>query len=123
MWGKVMAKRPIGDWSIDSLNNRFCYWQGDDGIRYLFSQISPNDISSFSECVLLLATEEEAHPHMRWIGEIEALSPLALKDVNIEDLAHLSIYVHLLAGSREERRKVITDLSHAPDKAACRLTA
>lgn len=108
---------------IDSLSSRFCYWQGGNGERYLFSQISADDIPSFSDCVLLLATEFEGQPTMRWIGEIKDLSPVALRSVAPSDLEHLSVYVHLLAGSISERSQIIQDLSHQPDRSDFALSA
>ncbi|WP_373235982.1 hypothetical protein [Cohaesibacter celericrescens] len=118
-----MASKPVGDLTIDSISNRFCYWQGDAGIRYLFSQIALDDISSFEDCVLLLATETGTQLNVQWIGEISDLSPLAFEDIASEDLKHLTIYVHLLAGNKDARQKVIADLGDDAGRAACLLSA
>lgn len=118
-----MPTRPVGDLSIDSLDRRFCYWQGAGGERYLFSQISIDDIANFSDCVLLLASEEASHPQIQWIGDIADLSPLTLNDMSPDALIHLSAYVHLLAGSKTERDSVMADLGRTPDRADCKISA
>ena len=118
-----MYSGPIGDWVIDSLTHRYCYWQSATGNRYLFTRIASEDIANFKDCVLLLASEEGSHPRIHWIGEIADLSPMALRDMSEEEIAHLSIYVHLLAGNSDERQLVIYDLEREADKTACRLSA
>ena len=118
-----MPSRPVGDLSIDSLHSRFCYWQGDGGERYLFSQISIDDIANFSDCVLLLASEQRTIPQIQWIGNIADLSPMTLNDVSPDMLVHLSAYVHLLAGSEVERESVMADLGKTPDRAEFKISA
>ena len=118
-----MRSRPIGNLLIDSLSNRFCYWQGEDGERYLFSQIPMDDIANFSDCVLLLATEENTNPKVHWVGEISDLTPMALRDISVGALAHISVYVHLLSGSKIERDRVIANLAIEAGRETCRLTA
>ena len=118
-----MPSRPVGDLTLDSLASRFCYWQSADGMRYIFSQITSDDLASFSDCILLLASEQGDLPHMEWIGEIEDFASLAMTSHDKQELANLSIYVHLLAGSKEERQRVVEDLSHQPGKASCQIAA
>lgn len=108
----------------EALASRFCYWQGSKGERYLFSQIALDELSSFSECVLLLALEQDpARPTIHWIGEVADLSPRAFSNLTANDFSALTAYVHLLSGSPKERQRIISDLSHHADKAACRLSA
>ncbi len=108
----------------DTLANRFCYWQGSAGERYLFSQISLNELSSFTECVLLLTLEEEkSEPQIHWIGDISDLSPRAFSNLTACDFVNLNAYVHLLSGSQQARQRIISELSHKADKEACSLTA
>ncbi|SNY90802.1 hypothetical protein SAMN04515647_0975 [Cohaesibacter sp. ES.047] len=112
-----MPNRPVGDFTLDSLTSRFCYWQSATGNRYIFSQISQNDIASFENCVLLLAREGADHPRVEWIGDIADLSSDALANWADTDHQPLGIYVHLLSGSQEEQQKVIADLSDRVDRA------
>nr|WP_321455612.1 hypothetical protein [uncultured Cohaesibacter sp.] len=114
-----------GDLIVDSLRNRFCYWQSENGNRYIFSQISLDDISSFENCVLLLASENEdkKHPELHWIGEISDLSPKSFCKIAPEKVDSLSVYVHLLAGSKHERQQVVRDLTRATGKELCYLCA
>ncbi|WP_319532501.1 hypothetical protein [uncultured Cohaesibacter sp.] len=118
-----MIQRPVGDLTLDSLTNRFCYWQSSAGTRYIFSQISADDLATFKDCVLLLATEKDGQPTVQWIGDIADLSPRALQNADLEDLSTLGIYVHLLAGGDEQRQKVIADLSADAGKSQFRLSA
>ncbi|WP_316863067.1 hypothetical protein [uncultured Cohaesibacter sp.] len=122
-----MISRPIGDFSIDSLTNRFCYWQSANGTRHIFTQISKDDIASFSDCVLLLATEKETgqQPDLEWVGEISDLSPMTLQHLEPEAVEFLTAYVHLLSGSPQERQEVIADLSGVAGagREACSLSA
>nr|WP_321443073.1 hypothetical protein [uncultured Cohaesibacter sp.] len=118
-----MSSRPIGNLALDRLNNRFCYWQGSGEGRYVFSQIAIDDISSFSECVLILASEEGPHPQIQWIGMIEDLTPMALSDMSDSALMHLSAYVHLLAGGEEERARVVGDLGQSPGRSDFKIPA
>jgi hypothetical protein len=115
----------FGKFADDSLRNRFCYWQSESGARYIFSQIAPDDISSFEQCILLLATEtnDDTPPQLRWIGEISDLSPNAFKDIAPTEIENLTVYVHLLAGSKRERQQVITDLSRDAGRETCLLRA
>ena len=124
-WGFDMTFGAIGDFAVDSLRNRFCYWQSNSGNRYIFSQISEDDISSFENCILLLATvdAEMSAPQLKWIGEISDLSPLAFKDIAPSEINNVKVYVHLLAGSEQERAQVIQDLSSHADSEICLLSA
>ncbi|SFO61606.1 hypothetical protein SAMN04488056_10980 [Cohaesibacter marisflavi] len=120
-----MSFGAIGDFAVDSLRNRFCYWQSDSGNRYIFTQIPEDDISSFENCILLLATEnaDKLQPELKWIGEISDLSPLAFRDIAPEDVKDLVVYVHLLAGSEHERQQVIDDLARDAGREICLLSA
>ncbi|TLP46814.1 MULTISPECIES: hypothetical protein [Cohaesibacter] len=118
-----MSSRPKGDLAKDSLNSRFCYWQGSGEARYVFSQIALDDIASFSDCVLILASEESSHPQIQWIGAIEDLTPKVLSNMSDTALMHLSAYVHLLAGGEEERARVVSDLGEAPDRSEFKIPA
>lgn len=94
------------------LPNRFCYWQGERGQSYLFSRIEVKDLSSFSDCVLLVSLEATKEtPELLWVGHIADL-PSSLP-IDIQALAKPSIglYVHLLAGHLEGQQEVIHDLS------------
>ncbi|WP_319412812.1 hypothetical protein [uncultured Cohaesibacter sp.] len=120
-----MSLRAIGDFAVDSLRNRFCYWQSESGNRYIFSQIPKEDISSFEDCILLLATEKTGsqQPQLQWIGEISDLSPLAFRNIEPSQVKDLVVYVHLLSGSKTEREQVIADLSRDAGREICRLSA
>ena len=118
-----MPTHPTGDWKIDSLSNRFCYWQSEEGTRYLFTQIGLEDLTSFSDCVVLVAFDNDTRPQVHWVGEIAELSPLAFQAMDPDDIENAGLYVHLLAGSADARKQVIRDLSREAGKEALRLCA
>lgn len=118
-----MSSKPIGDLAFDSLKSRFCYWQGSGDARYVFTQIAVDDINSFSDCVLILASEDGPHPEIQWIGHIDDLTPMALNGVSDQAVMHLSAYVHLLAGSGEECRRVVSDLGQTPGRSQFKIPA
>ncbi len=95
-----------------NLPNRFCYWQGDRGHSYLFSRIELKDLSSFSDCVLLISIEaEEKAPELFWIGHISDLPSSLLHTLQSQYQPAIGLYVHLLAGSIEGQKEVIEELS------------
>ena len=114
--GDIIATRPVGDLAIDSLDSRYCFWQGAGGERYIFSQISIDEIADFNDCILLLAIEQGTFPDIHWIGDVSDLTPMVLNDLCPDQLMHLSAYVHLLAGSKTERGQIIADLEADMDQ-------
>lgn len=119
-----IPKAKIGAISQNGLTNRFCYWQGDAGERFLFSQIEFWDLPNFTQCVVLLINEQDLQPNRQfWVGQIESLSSRIFSKVTELERQRLSVYVHLLAGSVHERQKVVHALSNQPDKAQCKLSA
>ena len=96
------------------LPNRFCYWQGDRGHSYLFSRIELKDLSSFSDCVLLISVEaEEEAPELFWVGHISDLPTALLSNLQTQYHPAVGLYVHLLAGSIEGQKEVIDELSNS----------
>jgi hypothetical protein len=94
------------------LPNRFCYWQGERGQSYLFSRVEYKDLSSFSDCVLLISIEaEEKAPELFWIGHVAELPSSLSHDIQSLDHPSIGLYVHLLAGSVAGQKEVIDDLS------------
>lgn len=97
----------------DDWIERFCYWQGTSGKRYLFTRINPEDLPSFSDCLILLAKERaEGNAQLHWIGEIKDLTPQAFRDLPNHQFGRLTTYIHLLARTQSERQKIVTDLSN-----------
>jgi hypothetical protein len=81
---------------------RFFYWSGRSGRRYLFSCTAGARIGDFEEGVAMAVSGES----IVWMGEVTALARMPLESAP----RRAAIFLHLLAGSAEERRVVIEDL-------------
>lgn len=96
-----------------NLPNRFCYWQGEHGHSYLFSRIELKDLSSFSDCVLLVSIEAgNQAPDLLWVGHISNLPSTISSNLQSQDSTSIGIYVHLLAGNIKGQKEVIDDLCY-----------
>lgn len=98
------------------LNERFLYWRGASGKRYLFTAIAIESIDDFREAVVLFVSNARKRaPKVLWIGAVD--------DGGIEKAARLrrrkrgmpirQAFIHLLASDADERRAVIDDLAAA----------
>lgn len=91
------------------LGDRFHYFRGVSGRRYLFSEVPVSDLGDFHSAVVMLAQRQ-------------AERRLAAFSVSFSDAtgrtpvagvlpAQTVALVHLLAGSERERRSIIADLA------------
>jgi len=97
----------------DNWIERFCYWQGQSGKRYLFTKVNLEDLPNFANCLLLLAHGSETNEsHLHWIGNIEDFTPQAFVDLSDQQFGALAAYIHLLAYSETERQDIIMDLAN-----------
>ena len=119
-----MTSLNIAEQAIDSLTNRFCYWQGASGKRYLFSEIAQLDIPSFSDCILLVAIGTQDNQQLFcWAGDCSDFSLDRLKRIAQNAGHNVRYYVHMLADNLLERRVVTSDLRRAAKCSACELCA
>ena len=81
---------------------RYVYWTGQSGRRHLFTAAGSGSIADFEDGVALAVDDG----HVAWAGEIAALAVGSCGG----RFAQMSLYVHLLARSAEERRAIIEDL-------------
>jgi hypothetical protein len=104
--GSVPTRAGFGD--------RYRYFRGASGTRYLFTLISREELADFRSAVLLLARREG--------GCLRAISATALdengRSVDGKSWPRLvspdcRLLVHLLAEGEEDRRQVVTDLTAA----------
>lgn len=96
------------------LGDRFHYFRGVSGRRYLFTEVSLAELRDFHSAVVMLARRQAD-------GRLAAFS------VSVSDIhgraespgralvgmppAHTVALVHLLAGSADERRDMVADLA------------
>lgn len=82
--------------------DRFYYFRGTSGRRYLFTHIDPADLADFTEAVVVTA-------------ERSADGRLAIRSVGLRTAVPLAagreVLVHLLAANEAERRAVLEDLA------------
>lgn len=86
---------------------QFFYWSGRSGRRYLFSCTAGARIADFEEGVAMAVGGES----IVWVGEVTALARMPLESAP----RRAAIFLHLLAGTEEERRAVIDDLQPRRD--------
>lgn len=104
--------------------DRFCYWQGRTGKRYLFTKIDLEELPGFADCVLLLALEQkDASPILHWVGEIKDFTPQCFRTLSADYAGGLTAYIHLLSDNGQERQKMVLDLADRSDKQNWTLSA
>lgn len=90
---------------------RFRYWQGASGRRYLFSRVELVELSTFADAVVILLTADgaAARPTVL-VGEIDQEGTLRGPDgAPLMESADIA-YVHLLARDSEARTAVMDDI-------------
>ena len=103
------------------LGDRFHYFRGSSGQRYLFSEVPLADLGTFASAVAMLARRTAdgrlaAHavfvvdPAGRGAGRQWAARYVAGRDT--------VALIHLLAGSDEKRHALVDDLTPVPSSAA-----
>ena len=93
--------------------DRFHYFRGSSGQRYLFSAVAADDLADFRSAVVIVA---RGAPHGRlaahWITALDRLGRPATGDWRWPPAApDTVILVHLLSESEAERRDLVADLS------------
>jgi hypothetical protein len=86
-----------GQW----FEGRFVYWRGLSGQRYLFSEVSAEELQDLENAIILIPADDQS----RAPGYVGEALPDAMR------ARAKSAYVHLLAASESERRRVVEDLS------------
>lgn len=94
------------------LGDRYRYFHGRSGRRYLFSAVSIDSLDDYRNAVLVL--EPRAAPQgeteVAWIGEIDRYGTRRGKPLSPTRLKRMRAYVHLLASVARDRRDVLDDL-------------
>ena len=112
-----VQRESVGDVSIAArsagLGDRYRYWGGRSGRRYLFSAVNPADLGQFRAAVVLFAEADPTGvPVARWITTVDAGG--RWRDASGGDTAIATgarqVFVHLLARGPTERDQVLADL-------------
>jgi hypothetical protein len=97
------------------LGDRFHYFRGVSGRRYLFSTVTRGDLADFTSAVVILA-RRTANGRLAayWIATLDATGrPTPGRWPHIA-AANEVVLVHLLAETETARRDLIADLAPAP---------
>lgn len=98
------------------LNERYRYWRGASGRRYLFTLVPIDSIEDFREAVVMFVSNtRQRADKVLWVGAVDKGGV-----DKAEKLAHRKrgrpikqAFIHLLATDPEERRAIIDDLAMA----------
>ncbi len=94
------------------LGDRFHYFRGSSGHRYLFTAVARDDLADFRSVVVLLARPApNGRLAANWIAVTDSFGRLEARDRRLPDAPDTIVLVHLLAETDRERRALIADLS------------
>lgn len=93
------------------LDDRYRYFFGRSGRRYLFSAVPVEALEDYRGAVVVLLPRRSGGAV--WIGEVDRYGQRRGAPIASRDLSRRIAYVHLLAGRPDERRAVADDLSRA----------
>lgn len=92
-----------------SAGDRFRYWEGDSGKRYLFSKIKENELQDYPNSLVLVADERMDHLVV-WLGLADSQGELMGARSLPKRRRRLGFYVHLLCNSDADRQQTLEDL-------------
>ncbi|MDQ0325725.1 hypothetical protein J2R99_001574 [Rhodopseudomonas julia] len=88
------------------VSDRYLYWSGASGRRYLFSRLDLEHVLSLKDAVVLCVKDGA----LWWVGSDEALDPADILRFAADGAI---FYAHFLAGTGRSRQLVSEDLSCA----------
>lgn len=110
--------------SGSGLSDRFCFWRGRSGRRYVFSIYRTGDtdetaVPRYSEAVMIAARRgSDGGRSILRVGRTGALPGLVVssseRDERFDEDAD-ELHFHLLAGDNAEREAIVSDLAEASD--------
>jgi hypothetical protein len=94
------------------LGDRFHYFRGSSGRRYLFTAVAREDLGDFRSAVVIVA-RPAANGRLAagWIATVDAFGRIEGRDRRLPDWPDAVMLVHLLAETDRERRDLVADLS------------
>lgn len=98
------------------LGDRFRYWRGASGRRYLFTEVAPAEIADYRGAVAVEVAEpaDAAEAEGRIVNLVEVDESGAVRRHAVGFNAEPSAaYVHLLAATPGERQAILLDLAAA----------
>ena len=102
------------------LGERYHYWQGFSGRRYLFTAIEAEQLGDFRNVVIIIARRDSSG-----LSGLEIVAPGDPGEPDIERIAcrlnrypGLQAFVHLLARDHGDRRMMMSDILGDSDRIA-----
>ena len=108
MHGIPHAARAIGQ------KDRYSYWRGASGKRYLFTAVPADTVDDFHNgVVLFVANARNAARRILSVGMVDngQITEMKARGRKAAKRRPRQAFVHLLAASPEERREVIADIA------------
>ena len=95
------------------LGDRFRYWLGASGRRYLFSMVAMDALDDLHNVVVIEASVQpgEAEPQPIWLGEVDGVGAVNGYALGAAAGRMTRTFVHFLAGSDIERHATMLDLA------------
>jgi hypothetical protein len=109
----LLSEQPPDVPRMAGLGDRFHYFRGASGRRYLFTAVTARDAGDFSLAVAALADRiADGKLAVRWIASLDARGRPMTPDRHWPRIPPGAVVlVHLLAADEAERRAVVADLA------------
>jgi hypothetical protein len=114
----LLSARPPETTIRGVLGDRFHYFRGVSGRRYLFTAIARRDLADFRSAVVILARREPRGLKAVTVAELDADGNLVASTRPVPATRDLVVLVHLLAEDTADREAILADLSSAALAAA-----
>jgi hypothetical protein len=100
---------PAGSLAGSALSDRFRFWRGSSGRRFVFSVYALDEAPAYAGAVVLAVRVTASGEVPVWAGAVETLEDAALMPVLFAGAAD-RLHIHLLAGGRADRQALVDDL-------------
>lgn len=92
------------------LEDRFRYCRGGSGRRYLFTAVAQDSVDDIGDAVVIMTVVGPGgDQQVAWVGEVDAAGARRGRAVGAAG-GTMRTFVHYLARSAEDRRRIVDDL-------------
>lgn len=95
------------------LGDRYRYFRGRSGRRYLFTAVPAEALADYRGAVVVMEPTTPDSRMKPWFGEIDRHGKRRGRAIPRSRLRRMRIFVHLLAKRAQDRRQVLDDLEGA----------
>lgn len=99
----------------NGLADKFRYWHGASGDRYVFTEIDLNEIDEYTETVVLLMdARRRSGLKLAYLGEADCINATQTRLLAAAKRSKfVRAFIHLLAKDADRRKHIIADLAAA----------